>query len=76
MLPGGMLPGENVNFRPNIRNAGFWHSGRLFGLGSESNDDGNGNENGKKALGLDWQNNKFVRTSCSSVHFFAVTARL
>ena len=51
----GMLPKENMNFRPNIRNAGFWQSGRLFALGSESNDDsnGDGNENSKKATGLD-----------------------
>ena len=50
----GMLPKENMNFRPNIRNAGFWQSGRLFALGSESNDDsnGDGNENSKKAIGL------------------------
>ena len=25
-----------------------------------SNDDGDGKENGKKAIGLDWQNNKFI----------------
>ena len=32
-------------------------------LGSLSNGDGNGNENGKKAIGLDWQNNRFARAS-------------
>ena len=42
-------------------------------LGSLSNDDGDLNENGKKAVGLDWQNNNFARFF---VHFFAVTARL
>ena len=26
-----MLPGGNLNF-VNVRNAGFWHSGRLFAL--------------------------------------------
>ena len=26
-------------------------------MGSLSNDDGDGNENGKKAVGLDWENN-------------------
>ena len=26
-----MLPQENLNFL-NVRNAGFWHSGRLFAL--------------------------------------------
>ena len=29
-------------------------------IGSLSNDDGDGNENGKKELGLDWQNNNFA----------------
>ena len=39
-------------------------------------DDDDGNENGKKALGLDWQNNNFARASRFFVHFFTVTARL
>ena len=30
---------------------------------SSSNDDGDGNENGKKAIGLDRQNSNFVRAS-------------
>ena len=45
-------------------------------IGSLSNDDDDGNENGKKAIGLDWQNNNFARASRFFVHFFAVTARL
>ena len=45
-------------------------------LGCLSNDDGDGNENGKKSIDLDWQNNNFVRASRFFVHFFAVTARL
>ena len=51
---------------------------RLQTIGSLSNDDddGNGNENGKKAIGLDWQNNNFARASRFFVHFFAVTSRL
>ena len=32
--------------------------------------------NNKKAMGLDWQNNNFVRASRFFVHFFAVVARL
>ena len=32
-------------------------------LGSLSNDDGDGKENGIKAIGLDWQNNNFARAS-------------
>ena len=38
--------------------------------------DGDGNENGKKAIGLDWQNNNFARASHFFSHFFAVAARL
>ena len=39
-------------------------------LGSLSNDDGDGNDNGKKAIGLDsWQNNNFARAS----RFFGLT---
>ena len=45
-------------------------------LGNLSNDDVDVNENGKKAIGLDWQNNNFARASCFFVHFFAVSARL
>ena len=33
-------------------------------------------ENGKKAIDFDWQNNNFARASRFFVHFFAVTARL
>ena len=49
-------------------------SGKL--VGSLSNDNSDGNEDGKKARGLDWQNNNFVRGSRWFVHFFAVVARL
>ena len=45
-------------------------------LGSLSNDDGDVNENGKKAIGLDKQNNNFARASRFFVHFFAVSERL
>ena len=34
--------------------------GITFSRGSLSNDDGNINENSKKAIGLDWQNNNFA----------------
>ena len=47
-----------------------------FLLASLSNDDGAGNENGNKAIGLNWQNNNFARASRLFVHFSAVTARL
>ena len=45
-------------------------------LASLSNDDGDGNENGNKAISLNWQNNNFARASRLFVHFSAVTARL
>ena len=41
-----------------------------------SNDDGDGSENGKKATGLNLQNNNFARASRFFVHFSAATARL
>ena len=37
--------------------------------------DGDVNEDDKKAVGLDWQNNKFARASRFFVHFLVVTAR-
>ena len=43
---------------------------------SNDNDDGGGKENGKKAIGLDWQDNNFARAPRFLVHFSAVTARL
>ena len=45
-------------------------------IGSLTNNDSDGNENGKKAIGLDWQNDNFARASRFFVHFFAVAARL
>ena len=48
----------------------------FYTLGSLSNDDGDGNENGKKATGLDKQNKNFARASRFFVHFLAVVARL
>ena len=72
-----MLPGEKMNFRLNIRNAGFWNSGPgCLHYGAKSNDDSDGKENGKKVTGLDKQNNTFARAPCLFVHVFAVTARL
>ena len=40
------------------------------------NDDGDGNENGKKAICLDKQNDNFARASRFFVNFSAVVARL
>ena len=48
----------------------------LLVLGCLSNDDGDGDENEKKAIGLDWQNNNFERASRFFVHFLTVAARL
>ena len=44
--------------------------------GCLSNDDGEDNGKGEKAIGLDWQNNNSARASRFFVHFFTVTARL
>ena len=43
--------------------------------GSLSNDEGDGNENGNKVIGLDWQNNNLARASRFFVDLFAVAAR-
>ena len=46
-------------------------------LGSlRSNNDSDNYKNGRKAIGLDEQNNNFSCASCFFVHFFAVTAQL
>ena len=45
-------------------------------LGSLGNDDDDRNENGTKAIGLDKENNNFVRASRFFVHLSAVVAWL
>ena len=45
-------------------------------LQSAGNDDGDGNENGKKSNRFIQQNDNFARAAHFSVHFFAVTTRL
>ena len=46
-------------------------------MGNLSNNDGDSNENGKKAIGLYYsQNNNFARASGFFVHFLAIIARL
>ena len=45
-------------------------------LGGLSNDEGDVNKNGKKAIGLDWQNNNAACASFLFLHFFAVAAQL
>ena len=52
------------------------HVGKFRGvldqkLGSLSNDDYDGNENGRKAIGINWQNNNFARAS----RFFGQTVK-
>ena len=63
---------------PNRRNDRFSLEDNLWQemVKSSSNYDGDGNENGKKAIGLDRQNSSFVHLSRFFVHFFAVVARL
>ena len=57
-----------------FRWAPLWMGVRI--IQSFSNDDGDGNENVKKANSCIEQNNKFARASRFFVHFFAVTAPL
>ena len=45
-------------------------------MGSLSNNDSDGNETGKKEIGLFQQNNNFARASQFLVHFSAVVAGL
>ena len=45
-------------------------------IASLSNGDGDGYENGEKAIVLDWQNNNYSRALPFFAHFFAVVARL
>ena len=48
----------------------------VFSVVVLSNDDGDVNENGKKAISLDWQNNSSARASLFFVHVTGVAARL
>ena len=48
----------------------------ILSIGSLSNDNADVNENGKTAIGLDWQNSKSARASRLFVRFFTVTAWL
>ena len=45
-------------------------------LESLSNDDDDANENGKKAIGLDWQNNDSTRALHVFVNFLTVTGQV
>ena len=42
----------------------------MFSIGSLNNYEGDGKEDGKKAIGLNKQNNNFARASRFLVHFF------
>ena len=55
--------------------AGHWVYYTLVGKGL-SNDDGNVNEKGKKAIGLNWQNNNFARASYFFARFFFSVMRV
>ena len=55
-----------------LLNVNTFHRSRHTPLGSLGNDNGDRNENGRKAIDLDWQNNNFERASRFFVHFFAV----
>ena len=57
-----------------LLNANTFQRSRHTTLGSLGTDNGDRNENGRKEIGLDWQNNNFARASRFFVHFFAVSA--
>ena len=48
----------------------------LVSLSKDDHGHGDGNENRKKAIGLDWQNNNFACAPHFFVHFLAIVARL
>ena len=52
---------DSVNIAEVFKDKNTWRDGSYQSLGSLSNDDGEVNENGKKTVGLDWQNNNFAR---------------
>ena len=53
-----------------------YHRAALFLDDYKNNDDGESNENGKKAKGSYYQNNNFVRVAPFLVHFLPVVARV
>ena len=57
--------------QPNVKKGG-----RRKQIGSLSKDDEDSNEEGKKVIDLDKQNNDSAHVLRFFVHFFAVTARL
>ena len=75
---------ETAGLRPQKRvHSGVWEKQKISREASRCmireftrNDDGDGNENGKKAVGLNKQNNNFARASRFFIHFSAVFARL
>ena len=73
-----ILLGENCCWSLlGIKGLKIWVVGQGHGIiGSLSNDDGDGQENSKKATGLYLPNNNFASASRFLVHFFAVVARL
>lgn len=54
---------------------GAWAFGNLSHGDSDGDGDCDGDENGKKATGLDKQNNDIARVSRFFVHFISVTVR-
>ena len=65
ILSSGTLSGNRLN-----------HSCRKTPFKNITNDDGDGNENGKKAKALDLQNKQFAHASRFFAHFLAVVVRL
>ena len=76
-IPGSIVSGipDSKAQDSRVHNQNF-HRLRIPRQGALANEYGDVNENGKKAIGSDWQNNYTARASRFFVHFFAVTARI
>ena len=76
-IPGSIVSGipDSKAQDTGLHNQNF-HRLRIPRQGALANEYGDVNENGKKAIGSDWQNNYTARASRFFVHFFAVTARI
>ena len=72
----GLRPQKRVYSGAREKQTIFREASRYMIREFTRNDDGDGNENGKKAIGLNQQSNNFASASRLFVHFSAVFARL
>ena len=72
----GLRPQKRVHSGAREKQKIFREASRCMIREFARNDDGDGNENRKRATGLNKQSNNFARASRFFVHFSAVFARL